>query len=95
MFPVEAFIFDLDDTIVETEQLNVDLIGAYFREQWHIGSTVKTRRSSSGGAWPDIFEFLIRKYSITATPDEHPARFSKEERAMPEDVRPARGERAR
>ncbi len=69
MFPVEAFIFDLDDTIVETEQLNVDLIGAYFREQWRITLDSEDAEIVFGRAWPDIFEFLIRKYSITATPD--------------------------
>ena len=61
---IEGFIFDLDDTIVETEQLNVELISKYFQKVWGIRLDDADKNIVFGHSWQYIYEFIINKYNL-------------------------------
>ncbi|MCX6260667.1 MAG: HAD family phosphatase [Bacteroidia bacterium] len=61
---VEGFIFDLDDTIVKTESLNVQLIENYFKKQWGFNLDEFDKKYVYGHSWQQIYSFLINKYKI-------------------------------
>ncbi len=59
---IKGFIFDLDDTIVETEQLNVELISDYFQKKWKIRLDLTDKERVFGHSWQHIYHFIINKY---------------------------------
>ncbi len=61
---IKGFIFDLDDTIVESEKLNVELIRDYFQHVWAINLDEKDKDVVFGHSWKYIYSFLIEKYNL-------------------------------
>jgi HAD superfamily hydrolase (TIGR01509 family) len=61
---IKGFIFDLDDTLVETEKLNVKLITHYFYDTWKISLDNEDKDIVFGHSWQDIYTFIINKYSL-------------------------------
>jgi HAD superfamily hydrolase (TIGR01509 family) len=61
---IKALIFDLDDTLVETEQLNVELISSYFQEIWDMRLDNIDKEIVFGHSWRDIYRFIITKYDL-------------------------------
>ena len=66
---IKAFIFDLDDTLVESEWLNIQLITEYFADTWRIPLDEEDQNIVYGYSWQHIYSFLINKYSISTTAD--------------------------
>lgn len=64
---VEGLIFDLDDTIVRTEALNVELIEGYFRDVWNVQQDEDDRNLVLGHSWQEIYDALVEKYSLPIT----------------------------
>lgn len=63
---IKAFLFDMDDTIFDSERLNVELIGRYFRENWGLTPDREDSEYVFGHAWQDIYRQMDRKYSLGA-----------------------------
>jgi beta-phosphoglucomutase len=61
---IRAFIFDLDDTLVETEKLNVKLMSEYFSDCWRIRLDNEDRDIVFGHSWQHIYNSIISKYSL-------------------------------
>jgi len=67
---IKGFIFDLDDTIVESEQLNVDLISEYFHGTCHIDLDDEDKNVVFGHPWQHIYDFIITKYNLPISIDD-------------------------
>lgn len=67
---VKLFIFDMDDTIADTERLTVSLIERFFRENAGIALDDDDREFVFGHGWRDIYNHLIEKYSLSLEADE-------------------------
>lgn len=61
---IKAFIFDLDDTIVQSERLNIRLIGDYFQKVHNIELDDSDKNLVFGHSWQDIFRKIIERYNI-------------------------------
>lgn len=64
-----AFIFDLDDTIVSSERLNVELIQAMFSDNWGIELDEGDKEYIFGHSCEDIYGRLIKKYDLDTSID--------------------------
>lgn len=64
---IKLMIFDLDDTLAETEALNVQLINRYFLEKWSIELDESDQETVFGHSWRFIYESMIHKYSLPIT----------------------------
>ena len=64
-----AFIFDLDDTIVSSERLNVELIQALFAENWGIEIDKSDKDYIFGHSCEAIYGRLIEKYELDTSID--------------------------
>lgn len=64
---IKAFIFDMDDTILESENLNVQLISRFFGEQWGVMLDQEDSSIVYGHAWPDVYAHLINRYKLQTT----------------------------
>lgn len=67
---IEGFIFDLDDTIVESEKVNIRLINDYFQFMWKINLDKEDQQIVFGYSWRDIYHILIKKYKLGTTIDD-------------------------
>ena len=67
MEKISGMIFDMDDTIARTEELNVELIFGYFKEAWKLDLDGEDRATVFGHSWRIIYEKLIAKYGLPLT----------------------------
>lgn len=67
MRDIAAFIFDMDDTLIESEALNVRLIGDYFKAVWKLRLDEQDAAFVYGHSWQDIYNHLIKKYELAST----------------------------
>jgi HAD superfamily hydrolase (TIGR01509 family) len=67
---VKLFIFDMDDTLADTERLTVSLIERYFSERAGVKLDESDREFVFGHGWRDIYTQLIGKYRLSLNPDE-------------------------
>ncbi|OGH97236.1 MAG: hypothetical protein A2X42_04950 [Candidatus Margulisbacteria bacterium GWF2_38_17] len=61
---INSFIFDLDDTLVESERLNVFLISDYFKGEWELDLDEEDRNIVFGYSWQHIYDFITKKYAL-------------------------------
>ncbi len=59
---IRALLFDLDDTIVASEELNAALLRGYLRDRWSITLTPEQERETFWYAWMDTFQVLAGKF---------------------------------
>jgi beta-phosphoglucomutase len=67
---IEGFIFDLDDTIVESEKINIRLINDYFQFTLKIHLDKEDQQIVFGHSWRDIYQILIKKYKLNIMIDD-------------------------
>lgn len=77
---IRALLFDLDDTIVGSEELNAELLRAFLREQYDITLTPEQERETFWYSWIDTFRMLSVTFGLTESFDEIWARFFKTKR---------------
>jgi beta-phosphoglucomutase len=61
---IKAFIFDMDDTIFNSERLNIELINRYFLETFDLKLDDEDDEYVFGHAWQDIYIFVSNKYGL-------------------------------
>lgn len=61
---IRALLFDLDDTIVASEELNAALLREFLRERWSITLTPEQERETFWYAWMDTFRILAGKFPV-------------------------------
>ena len=61
---IKGLIFDMDDTIVETEKHNTILIAEHFKNLFNLVLDDEDSTYVFGHSWQDIFDFLINKYNL-------------------------------
>jgi beta-phosphoglucomutase len=59
-----ALIFDLDDTLVESERLNDILLDGFLRREFGFPLSRKDQEVVSRSIWKDTFSHIIREYGI-------------------------------
>jgi HAD superfamily hydrolase (TIGR01509 family) len=67
---IRALIFDLDDTIVGSEELNAQLLREFLRERYAITLTPEQERETFWYSWMDTFRMLAEKFDLTEGFDE-------------------------
>ena len=67
--PLEAILFDLDGTLVDTELAAAKVIHEQFRA-WGTPVTAEDARYLTGRTWAKAFELLFAKYPIPVPHDE-------------------------
>ena len=72
---IRALIFDLDDTIVASEELNAQLLREFLLERYSITLTPEQERETFWYAWMDTFRILAEKFPIPESFDEIWAEF--------------------
>ncbi len=72
---IRALLFDLDDTLVASEELNAALLRDFLRERWSIALTPEQERETFWYAWMDTFRLLAAKFSIPGTFEDFWAEF--------------------
>jgi beta-phosphoglucomutase-like phosphatase (HAD superfamily) len=73
--PIRALLFDLDDTLVASEELNAALLRGFLRDRWSITLTPEQERETFWYAWMDTFHVLAAKFPIRGTFEEFWAEF--------------------
>lgn len=63
---VQALVFDLDDTILKTERLNIELITRHFREHYNLDLDSEDQEFVFGHDWQAIYTHIIDKYRLDA-----------------------------
>jgi sugar-phosphatase len=61
---IKGFIFDMDDTLVESEKLNIRLITDYFLDTWKIELDDNDKNLVYGHSWQTIYSEITKKYSL-------------------------------
>lgn len=61
---IKAFLFDMDDTIFNSERLNIELINRYFLETFGVKLDDEDDEYVFGHAWQDIYLFVSNKYGL-------------------------------
>lgn len=61
---VKAFIFDLDDTLVDSEKLNIRLISDYFRHHHGVEMDDEDAEYVYGHSWQSIYRRMVERYQI-------------------------------
>ncbi len=61
---VQALIFDMDDTIIRTERLNIQLINEFFKEKYNIDLDEEDNEYVFGHDWQAIYTFILEKYKL-------------------------------
>jgi HAD superfamily hydrolase (TIGR01509 family) len=62
--PIKALLFDLDDTIVGSEELNARLLREFLHERYGIDLTPAQERETYFWPWMDTFRMLGEKFAI-------------------------------
>jgi len=60
----KAFIFDLDDTIMKTERMNIELMQQYFKDNHNIEMDKEDQDFVFGHDWQAIYSHMIEKYRL-------------------------------
>lgn len=63
--PLRALLFDLDDTIVGSEELNARLLRAFLLERYAVDLTPAEERETYFWPWMDTFRMLGEKFGLT------------------------------
>ncbi len=63
---VQALIFDLDDTVLKTERLNIELITQHFQQSFGLQLDNEDQEYVFGHDWQAIYSFIIDKYKLDA-----------------------------
>ncbi len=63
-YMTKAFIFDLDDTIMKTERMNIELMKQYFKERYNIEMDKSDQDFVFGHDWQAIYTNMIEKYGL-------------------------------
>ncbi|MFC1503787.1 HAD family hydrolase [Spirochaetota bacterium] len=64
---IQTLIYDFDDTIVRSEDINTFLIADHFQEVLGIDLTDEDKEIVYGHGWTYIFNYMIGKYSLDTT----------------------------
>lgn len=90
---IRALIFDFDDTIVDSERANTDLLREFFRSQFSVTLTPEDEEGTWFYSWKDTFPLLLRRFAIPMEGEEVLARFmaAKERFLSTHTLRLARG----
>jgi HAD superfamily hydrolase (TIGR01509 family) len=66
----KLLIFDIDDTLIQSEAINVEIIKEYFFKRFRISLTTEDIEFIYGHSWRAIYEMYIKKYSLSVSPEE-------------------------
>lgn len=61
---IKALIFDMDDTLVESERLNIELIFRTFEEVYGVKLTKDDGNYVFGHSWMNIYQTMIDRYAL-------------------------------
>jgi len=67
---LKLLIFDIDDTVVESEKINISLIRDYFLNVHGIRLTKEDLDYIYGHSWRAIYERFTQKYNLKTSPDK-------------------------
>ena len=62
---LRALIFDLDDTLVESERLNEKILDDFLSREYRVTITPEDREKQYQFTWKEVFTFLAAEYGIT------------------------------
>lgn len=62
--PIQALIFDLDDTLVESERLNESILDQFLSREYGVTITPEDREKQYQCTWKEVFTFLAVEYGI-------------------------------
>lgn len=63
---IQALIFDFDDTIVESEKLNIEIIYECYLKNWDVTLDYEDGLLVYGHSWQDVYRHHNQKYGIEA-----------------------------
>jgi HAD superfamily hydrolase (TIGR01509 family) len=62
--PIEALIFDFDDTLVESERLNERLLDDFLSREFGVTLSEEDRETQYQYSWRDVFTFIKNEHGI-------------------------------
>ena len=67
---IDLMVFDIDDTLIESEHINVEIIKSYFMENFKIVLGEDDIEYIYGHSWRAIYSRYIKKYGLNISPLE-------------------------
>jgi len=67
---IDLMIFDIDDTLMESEHINIKIIKAYFRRKFGIALDKDDIEYIYGHSWETIYSRYVKKYHLEVSPLE-------------------------